>query len=167
MTVGNDSIERKNAARMVFVQALYGEHFGVPIRSAENWVELYNEERLEDETNPELEEDEYSDEVFQLKTDILPDMKFLRKLLRGWLEERAAIVNQLTEQLSDDEKRSFDRLSPLIQSVLCAGAYELVHTNNKAPVVLKEFTDIASGFFDNPELGFINGTLQEIANSQK
>ena len=166
--MAEDSIARKNASRLVFVQALYGEHFGVAIKSAEGWVELYNEDLLADEANPELEEDENSDEVFQMKTDSLPDMKFLRKLLRGWLEEHAAVKYQLSMQLdSVKEKRRFSRLSPLIQSVLCAAAFELQHTNTKAPVVLKEFTDIASGFFDNPELGFINGTLQDIANNQK
>jgi len=162
----NESIQRKNAARMVFVQALYGEHFGVAIKSAESWVELYNEDLLANEANPQSEEDENSEEVFQLKTDTLPDMKFLRKLLRTWLQEDAAVKYQLSMQLdSVREKRRFSRLSPLIQSVLCAATLELVHTNSKAPVMLKEYTDIASGFFDNPELGFINGTLQELANS--
>lgn len=161
-----NSIQRKNAARMVFVQALYSEHFGVSIRSAESWVELYTQDLLADEARPEVEEDENSDEVFQLKTDVLPDMKFLRKLLRTWLEEGAAVKYQISMQLdSVKEKRRFSHLSPLIQSVLCAATLELVHMNSKAPVVLKEFTDIASGFFDNPELGFINGTLQEVANS--
>ncbi len=160
------SIQRKNAARLVFVQALYGEHFGVTIKTAEGWVELYNEDLLEDEARPEVEADENSEEVFQMKTDILPDMKFLRKLLRTWLTEDTAVKYQLSMQLdSVKEKRRFSRLSPLIQSLLCAATLELVHTNNKAPVILKEYTDIAGGFFDNPELGFINGTLQELVNS--
>lgn len=164
MTEVNESIERKNAARLVFVQALYGEHFGVTINSAEGWANLYSENRLADEANPEQETDEHSEEVFELKTEYLPDMKFLRKLLRGWLDEKAVVSQLLTTQLSNDEKRSFDRLSPLMQALLNAATYELTHATTKTPVVLKEYVDIAAGFYDNPELGFINGTLQEIAN---
>ncbi len=165
--MSEDSIIRKNAARLVFVQAIYGEHFGVPIKSAERWVERYNEDLLTDEANPENESDERSEEVFQLKTDTTPDMKFLRKLLRGWLEEKGAVEHFLTELLSADEKRGYHRLSPLIQSCIAAGSFELLHLNTKKPVVLKEYMDISGGFFDNPELGFINGVLQEVANSEK
>jgi len=160
------SIQRKNAARMVFVQALYGAHFDVPIKSAESWVEQYSEDLLADASNPETEEERQSEEVFQMKTEVKPDMQFLRKLLRGWLEEKAAVEYQLSMALDGKKKRGFSRLSPLIQSVICAGMYELLHTNTKAPVVLKEYTDIASGFFDNPELGYINGTLQEVADQK-
>ena len=162
-----DSIQRKNAARLVFVQALYGSHFEVPIRSAESWVEQYKEDALADAVKPELEEDENSEEVFQLKPEAKPDMKFLRKLLRLWLEEKAALEYELSMMLDGQKKRGFSRLSPLIQSVICAGMVELFHTNAKSQVVLKEYTDIAAGFFDQPELGYINGTLQEVANQNE
>lgn len=166
MTESGSSIARKNAARMVFVQAIYGEHFGIVVDSAESWVESYHEDMLADAASPELEEDEHSEEVFQLKPEALPDMKFLRKLLRGWLEEKAAVENYLTKFL-DSKKRPYTRLSPLVQSVLTAGSFEILHSSTKPPVLLKEYTEIAAGFFDNPELGFINGTLQEIADSHK
>ena len=165
MSDGPSSIEQKNAARMLFVQAVYGEHFDVPIESAESWVKRYHEDLLADGANPELEEDENSEEIFQLKSEVLPDNQFLRKLLRGWLTEKVAVENLLAAQLDNDEKRSFEHLSPLIQALLCAASFELVHLNTKKPVVLKEYIDIASGFFDNPELGFVNGTLQEVANA--
>jgi transcription termination factor NusB len=163
--MSENSIQQKNASRLVFVQALYGTHFGIPVHSAEDWVSHYSEDRLSDMAVPELEEDDHTEELFELRHPTDPDFRFLRKLLRGWLEEKAAIEKQLTELLSGDEKRSFDRLSPLIQSILVAGSYELIHIGTKPPVVLKEYVAIAAGFFDNPELGFINGTLQEIARS--
>lgn len=167
MTDVNESIERKNAARLVFVQALYGTHFGVPIESAESWVDRYSEDLLADTSAPETEEDDRSEEVFQLKPECELDKKFLRKLLRGWLEEKAAVEYQLSMQLDADKHRGYSRLSPLIQSVLSAATFELIHTKVKPPVILKEYTEIAAGFFDNPELGFINGVLQEVANSEK
>jgi len=157
------SVQQKNAARLVFVQAVYGEHFGIAIRSAEDWVKRYEDEILADATTPEIEADEQSEEVFGLKPEAEPDMRFLRKLLRGWIEEKAAVKHYLTEFL-DGKKRPYSRLSPLIQSVLCAASYELLHSATKPPVLLKEYTEIAAGFFDNPELGFINGTLQEVAD---
>ena len=162
----NESIERKNAARLVFVQAIYGAHFEVPIESAESWVDNYKDDLLTDSANPQVEADERSDEVFQLKTEVKPDMSFLRKLLRGWLEERENVEYKLAMQLDADKHRGYSRLSPLIQSIICAGAFELINTKTKVPVVLKEYTDIAAGFFDNPEMGFINGTLQELADEK-
>lgn len=165
MSSVEESIQRKNASRLVFVQALYGSHFDIPIQSAEFWVSEYKEGLLEDAANPETEEERHSEEVFQMKTEVKPDMKFLRKLLRGWLEEKAAVEYELSMHLDGRKKRGFSRLSPLIQSVICAGMYELLHTKTKTPVVLKEYTDVASGFFDNPELGYINGMLQEMAKS--
>ncbi|MDG1286673.1 MAG: transcription antitermination factor NusB [Rickettsiales bacterium] len=165
--MSDESIQRKNASRLVFVQALYGAHFDIPIKSAESWVSQYNEDLLSDADNPETEEERHSEEVFQMKTEVTPDMQFLRKLLRGWLEQKAAVEYELSMHLDGRKKRGFSRLSPLIQSVICAGMYELHHTNIKKPVVLKEYTDVASGFFDNPELGYINGMLQEMADSAK
>jgi Transcription termination factor len=161
-----ESVLRKNAARLVFVQALYGEHFDISIESAESWVARYNEDLLTDQAVESLEEDEHSEELFELKPETLPDMQFLRKCLRGWLQEQAAVRRVVDGVLNDKEKRPLERLSPLIQSILCAAAFEMVHLSTKTPVILKEYVEIASGFFDNPELGFINGMLQELATQQ-
>lgn len=159
-----ESVRRKNAARLVFVQALYGEHFGIEVDSAEEWVSRYNEALLTDEASEALEEDEHSEEVFALKPEALPEMQFLRKCLRHWLSEKAAVKKLLDEILAKNEKRPLARLSPLIQSILTAATLELVHISTKPPVVLKEYVEISASFFDNPELGFINGILQEVSN---
>ena len=159
-----ESIKRNNTSRLLFAQAIYGEFLGVNIHSAEAWVEQYQQDQLAHQQDPETEQDEQSDEVFQLRAETPPDARFLRKLLRGWLEEKNAVEKVLTTQLAC-KKRPYERLSHMIRAVLCAGAYEMVHSSVRPQVVLSEYTDIAGGFFDEPELGFINGTLQELANT--
>jgi prepilin-type N-terminal cleavage/methylation domain-containing protein len=53
-----------------------------------------------------------------------------------------------------------------MQALLEAGAYELIYyPETSAKILLDEYVALAAEFFDDPELGFVNGTLQELADA--
>jgi N utilization substance protein B len=57
-----------------------------------------------------------------------------------------------------------ERLDAVARAILRAGAVELEQrTDIPAPVVLNEYVEIAHSFFDGPEPGFINATLEACA----
>ena len=150
------SIEKRTAARIAAVQYLYEWKLAEKPQAIERYIEGYSERYLEP-VHREEEEDN-----IPLTPTAPPDFAFLRKLLSGLQDEVNTVRLFLEQQM--DEKRPLDRTSPLIQSLLEVGCYELIHHETlDSGIILSEYTAIAAGFFDNPELGFINGTLQEAA----
>lgn len=144
------SIAKRRAARLAFVQYLYQ----LKLEGAPKAIENYSK----DIKRRVAEEHEEADDRTPA-----PDFKFLHKLAEGFAPEQAAVQLRLTEQMAAG--RAFSRVSPLMQSLLEAGAYELMYYPEvKAKIVLDEYVGIAAEFFDNPELGFVNGTLQELVN---
>lgn len=138
------SIAKRRAARLAFVQSLYQARLeGAPKTVAQYHADIRR--RMTDEEDPTPE----------------PDFKFLKKLQEGFATEQAAVQLRLTEQMA--KGRAFGRISPLMQSLLEAGAYELIYyPETRAKILLDEYVGIAAEFFDNPELGFVNGVLQEV-----
>lgn len=151
------SIEKRTSARLAAVQYLYQWKLREIKWPVEDYINHYSERLLE--PNDREEEDD-----IPLMPSVAPDFAFLRKLLNGLVDEQATVQAFLSQQM--DAGRSFDRTSPLIQALLEAGTYELIHHETlDAGIILSEYTALAAGFFDNPELGFVNGVLQEAAKS--
>lgn len=143
------SIIKRRASRLAFVQYIYQQKLEGGPKPVEKYCDDLSTRVLEkDEEDPTAE----------------PDFKFLKKLLEGFAPEQAAIQNRLTTQMA--KGRAFDRVSPMMQSLLEAAAYELVYYPEvKKNIVLDEYVSLAAEFFDNPELGFVNGVIQEVAQN--
>lgn len=136
------SITRRRAARLSFVQYLYQQKLGGAPHTPEAFLE----------------------EMALREPEMTVDKAFLRKLLKGFSDERAHLQHILEKQM--EKGRKFDRVSPLIQSLLEAAAYELVYYPEvKTKILLDEYVSLAAEFFDDPELGFVGGTLQELADN--
>ncbi len=153
------TIKRHNA-RLAAVQYLYQSKLTDKMITVDKYVNNYSEQLLEQASQTAADDD-------SLQTmDYPPDFAFLRKLLTGLQTNYPQLQNYLHKIIT--KHRSIKRTSPLILSLLEAGAYELIyHDNIKAEIILSEYTSIAADFFDNPELAFVNGLLQEIANDIK
>ncbi len=135
------SITKRRASRLAFVQYLYQQKLGGAPVGAESYLE----------------------EILEREPEMAVDKAFLKKLLKGFADERAHLQHILEQQMA--KGRAFNRVSPLIQSLLEAAAYELVfYPEVKTKILLDEYVSLAAEFFDDPELGFVGGTLQELAN---
>lgn len=151
MTSISPSITKRRAARLSFVQYIYQ----LKLEGAPKAIDNYSKDikRRMKEKHDEADDNTPS-----------PDFKFLTKLAEGFAPEQAAVQLRLTEQMA--KGRALTRVSPMMQSLLEAGAYELIYyPETKAKIVLDEYVGIAAEFFDNPELGFVNGVLQELSNA--
>lgn len=145
------SIIKRRAARLAFVQYIYQQK----LEGGPKPIQRYS-----DDIAARVLEQDAEDPAAE------PDFKFLRKLLEGFASEQAAVQNRLTAQMASG--RAFDRVSPMMQSLLEAASYELLYFPEvKKNIVLDEYVSIAAEFFDNPELGFVNGTIQQLADSLK
>jgi transcription termination factor NusB len=150
------SLDKRRASRLAAVQYLYQWHLNQKPPAVEPYIAQYSERLLETE-------DEKAGEEHPLRNGAAPDFAFLRKLLLGLNDEHQATRSFLEKLM--EKGRPLHRTSPLIQSLLEVGSYELIHYESlSASIILSEYTAIAAGFFDNPELAFVNGTLQEVAN---
>ena len=155
----NLSLQRRHAARMAAVQYLYQQRLA-PGEGIEPYITRIGNALLE--VNDAPMDDEAA--AFLEKPEVTPDFAFLRKLLEGLESEVAAMRALLEKQNDQPGKRAFGRLSLIIQCILLAGTYELAHHNQlDAPIIINEYVSLAAGFYDAPECGYINGTLQEMA----
>ena len=95
------SIIKRRAARLAFVQYIYQQKLEGGPKPIQRYSDDIAARVLEqDAEDPSAE----------------PDFKFLRKLLEGFAPEQAAVQNRLTAQMA--KGRAFDRVSPMMQSLL-------------------------------------------------
>jgi len=60
---------------------------------------------------------------------------------------------------------SIERMDPTITNILrCAYIEFKNHTNVPSKVVINEYTNIASSFFNKPEVNFVNGVLDKVSH---
>jgi len=91
-----------------------------------------------------------------------PDLVLFADLVRGGVGQREALDALLAAKLTKDW--SLDRLPTTLRAVLRAAAHEILNHGEIPPqVTISEYVAIARGFFDDQEIGFINGMLDRLA----
>ena len=89
------------------------------------------------------------------------DIVFFRQLVSGVDEKQETIKKYITNSLS--EKWMIERLDYTIQSVISLGIYELISCNSiPLKVVINEYVSISSLYFDDSNIGFVNGVLDNL-----
>ena len=89
------------------------------------------------------------------------DEAYFETLVRG-AADTGDLDIVIGETLSDGWP--IDRLSTTLRALLRVAAYELTSCPEvPARVVISEFVDVARGFFDEAETGFVNGVLDRLA----
>ena len=146
--ISEHHIPQKNEARLACVKAVYSNETNDTKKLAnfliKDIISVYNM-KLE-----ELDK-------------IRMDEKFFKILVTGVLDENKEIKSLIEESLS--ETWTINRLSTLLRSVLMVAIYELKYLQ-KIPttVVINEYVNIAEMFFDQKEVGFVNGILDQVAS---
>lgn len=152
MSAMNPSLRKKSAARMAAVQCLY-QHEIVP--------ELSPDQLIVARMGIEGEEEGMLEELEPL--DIAPDAKLLRGIVSGAVGQKVEIDRRLEESLG--LRWSGARMPELMRALFRCAAYELLyHPDLKPGIILDQYVTLATSFFDDNEVGFVNGALQEVTS---
>lgn len=90
------------------------------------------------------------------------DETFFEDLLAGVVKAQDEVDEGIRATLKEGWKLS--RLDATLRAILRSGGYELlVRTDVPVGVVINEYVDIANAFYDGPEPGFINASLESFA----
>ena len=90
------------------------------------------------------------------------DNELLAHLARSVTRDCGLLDSHISSVLSDEW--SMSRLGATMRALLRAACYELVACLDvPARVVIKEYVDIARGFYDLEETGFVNAALDRLA----
>ena len=91
-----------------------------------------------------------------------PDVRFMGELVRG-VASQSSNLDQLIKTVLR-EKNSFERFEVLLQTIIRAGAYELLERIEiPARVVINEYLEVTHAFFDESEASLVNGILDKLA----
>lgn len=90
------------------------------------------------------------------------DQPFFAGLVIGVVEVQAQIDRAIARRLAKGWRLA--RIDATVRAILRAGAFELIrHAEIPREVVIDEYVEVAKSFFEGPEAGFVNATLDAIA----
>ncbi len=94
--------------------------------------------------------------------DIEGDLDLFKTLVEKAVDRQLTLDRAIARHLSKGWK--LERLDAVARAILRAGAAELEQRADiPVAVVIDEYVEIAKGFFDGPEPGFVNATLDACA----
>lgn len=141
-------IEARRAARLAAVQALY--QMEISGSTTAEAISDFDTGKL-----PRPDGD-------VLIGDIDGDMDLFRTLVEKAVDRQLTLDRAIARHLSKGWK--LERLDAVARAILRAGAAELEQRADiPVAVVIDEYVEIAKGFFDGPEPGFVNATLDACA----
>ncbi|MCE3232582.1 MAG: nusB [Rickettsiaceae bacterium] len=112
----------------------------------------------------------------ELTLDIIAYYHEIDKDTKTQLDESflASIVKGVCENIQDLDKSinrhigtgwSLERLGPVMRSILRSAVFELMSFDDTPlKVIINEYVNITRGFFDDKEVGFVNGILDKIGH---
>ncbi|MGX6647719.1 transcription antitermination factor NusB [Maricaulaceae bacterium MS644] len=136
----------RRSARLSAVQAMY--QMELSGQGAKSVVMQFRDHRFghEDEPGDYIEADE----------------DFFEDLLKGIVERQDEVDGLIKGALREGWRLS--RLDATVRAILRSGGYELLARQDvPTKTVINEYIDIAHAFFEGPEPGFVNGTLDTLA----
>lgn len=90
------------------------------------------------------------------------DEAFFAELVRGVVADQARVDRAIVHRLADGWR--LERLDATVRAILRAGAYELAERSDvPTEVVIDEYVELTKSFFEGPEPGFVNGSLDAVA----
>lgn len=92
------------------------------------------------------------------------DEKFFKQLFEQTRGNLHKVDSVIAKNLS--KNWSIDRIDPVAKCILRLGITELMFFKDTPPnVIFNEYIEIAKAFFERPEVSFINGVLNKVAES--
>lgn len=145
------SIRRKSSSRLAAVQCMY--------RLRVNKENITPTELFDDYMLQWHEDRESVNRAMSFEAE--PDKKLLLTLLTGIMEQQEEIEQVIRASLSD--KWAFERISKLIIAVLTCAVYEIKFALKlPAAIIINEYVGLTSRFFEEGEVGFVNGLLDRL-----
>lgn len=93
------------------------------------------------------------------------DDSLFAALISGAVEQQDIIDQTIAARLAQGWR--LERLDAVVRAILRAGVTELLRFRaTPAAVVIDEYVEIGHAFFDGPEPGFINATLDAVARQR-
>jgi N utilization substance protein B len=142
-----EEIDARRAARLAAVQALY--QMEVSGASTADVIADFAAGKLPRQTEESLSEVEGDADLFGA-------------LVEGAVDRQATLDRAIARHLSKGWR--LERIDAVARAILRAGAAELEQRKDiPTAVVIDEYVEIAKAFFDGPEPGFVNATLDACA----
>ena len=140
--------QARSVARLAAVQALY--QMEVSAAGAETVIREFSEHRFDRDSDGGDAPLATADEAF------------FADLVRGVVEAQGQIDKAIVKRLAEGWR--LERIDATVRAILRAGAYELAHRPDvPLEVVIDEYVELTKSFFDGPEPGFVNGSLDAVA----
>lgn len=140
--------DARRAARLAAVQALY--QMEISGSTTAQAIADFDAGKLPRETSDTL------------INEIDGDMALFSTLVEKAVERQLTLDRAIARHLSKGWK--LERLDAVARAILRAGAAELEQRDDiPVAVVIDEYVEIAKSFFDGPEPGFVNATLDACA----
>lgn len=146
-----ESLRRKRSARLAAIQGLYQYAMADYTPNIERLCETLSLQWKDSKATHDPD----------WPADDLPENALMRDIIAGTMEHITDIDNVLTSVIKDNWRP--ERLDPVMRSILRCAAYELQYQPKRhAAMLLDEYVSLASGFFDEAELGYIHSALQRL-----
>lgn len=141
------SVEKKSAARLLAIQA------------------LYSQDVLNTSKKPEALALEFLAIAEDFKQegllDASPNQSLVANILLGVSNHQDSIDKLISDHLN--EQWNLQSIGALSRAILRAGVYELLeNTDTSQKVIINEYVDIAHGYFNEQEIGFFNALLDNV-----
>jgi transcription antitermination protein NusB len=145
--MNESDIEARRAARLGAVQALY--QMEMSGASTADVIAEFDAGKLPRETEASI-------------TDCEGDAALFKTLVEQAVDRQATLDRAIARHLNKGWR--LERLDAVARAILRAGATELEQRADiPVAVVINEYVEIAKRFFDGPEPGFVNATLDACA----
>ncbi len=139
---------RKTAARLFAVQAIYQA-----IQNKEAPSKLYDE-YINHRIGMDLNDDGQDNGQM-----VEPDQPLFRSLLSGVTERWGDLQQMIKPRLKVSHE-----IEPLLTAILVCGAYELLaHQDIDSPIIISDYLNITSGFFEGSESKLVNAVLDALS----
>ena len=147
-------IYKNTSSRLAAIQLLYSLEAG-----------SMDEEVLDEELLKKLAKytDISASEEFSIGNEKI-SKKFVVKLIQATMSNLNKIDSIIEQHL--DKIESMKHINILLMSLLRCAISELHYFDTPPKVVIKEYLKVASTFFKDTEISFVNGVLDKVVNSK-
>lgn len=94
------------------------------------------------------------------------DLKLFGRLARGVAFHFEELSQTVFKNISGSWRK--EKIPKLVKAIIICGAYELFHEpNTPKQIIIDEYVDLASAFYNSPEVALVNAILDKIAQEAR